>query len=85
MSMNVIASELASPSFVHDYVADLERLLEAATDAERHAEDQICDLEPLTPAQSSALRAAVDRLNAAREWKEAIAAQLTAIDRHGGR
>jgi NAD(P)H-dependent FMN reductase len=85
MNMNVIASELARPSFISDYVDDLERLLAAAEDAERHAADAIGDLEPLTPARSSALRAAVDRLNAAREWKEAIAAQLFAIERHGRR
>jgi hypothetical protein len=78
--MKVIASELSTPSLVNDYVSDLHRLLEAAADAERQAEEEVCDLEPVTAAQASAFRSAIDRLNTAREWKEAIAAQLTAID-----
>jgi hypothetical protein len=81
--MNVVAteivSELATRSFVNDYVSDLHRLLEAAADAERHAEAEICDLAPITPAETRAFRSAIDRLNTARDWKEAIAIQLAAI------
>lgn len=68
-------------ALVHEYILDLRRLLDAALDAERHAEDELGDLEPATPAETSAMRSAVDRLNTARDWKEAITAQLTAIDR----
>jgi hypothetical protein len=83
--MNVVANEitgeLATPSFVNDYVSDLHRLLEAAADAERHAEEEICDLAPITPAQTRAFRSAIDRRNTARDWKEAIATQLAALRR----
>ena len=67
-------------ALVHDYILDLQRLLDAAVDAERHAADELCDLSPETPAETSAMRYAADRMNAAREWKEAITAQLTAMN-----
>lgn len=80
--MNVIATDLSNPVLVHDYIRDLRRLLAAALDAERNAEDEIGDLTPVTAAESTAMHSAANRLHAAREWKEAITAQLTAIDRH---
>lgn len=81
--MNVIATDLANPSLVRDYVLDLRRLLQAAKVAERDAAEQLGNCEPETPAATPAMRSAVDRLNAAREWKDAITTQLTAINRLG--
>lgn len=80
--MNVIATDLSNPVLVNDYILDLRRLLAAALDAERNAEDEIGDLTPITATDNSAMHSAANRLQAAREWKEAITAQLTAIDRH---
>jgi hypothetical protein len=80
--MNVIATDLSNPVLVNDYILDLRRLLAAALDAERNAEDEIGDLTPVTAIDNSAMHSAANRLQAAREWKEAITAQLTAIDRH---
>ena len=71
----------AMNSLVHEYVLDLRRLLEAALDAERDAADELGDLSPDSPAETTAMRSAADRLNAAREWKETINAQLTAMNR----
>ncbi len=81
--MNVIATDLANPILIRDYVLDLRRLLQAAQVAERAAAEQLGDCEPESLAATPALRSAVDRLNAAREWKDAINTQLTAIDRLG--
>ncbi|HZF16453.1 MAG TPA: hypothetical protein VE046_10960 [Steroidobacteraceae bacterium] len=81
--MNVIATDLANPSLVRDYIHDLRRLLEAAQAAERNAAEELGDCEPETQTATSAVRSAVDRLNAAREWKDAINTQLTAINRLG--
>lgn len=80
--MNAVPVELMPTSFVHDYIFDLNRLLEAAVEAERSAEAEIgaiSDLEPFTAAESCAYRSAVARLVIAREWQEAIDAQLSAI------
>jgi hypothetical protein len=81
--MNAVPVELTSTSLVTDYICDLNRLLEAALDAERSAEAEIgaiSELEPFTAAETFAFRSAVDRLVIAREWQEAINAQLSAIE-----
>ena len=84
--MSAAIAESAGESFLHEYIADLNRLLEAALAAERQAEfeiDAISELEPLTPWVTSAVRSAADRLNSAREWREAIAVQLAALVERG--
>lgn len=81
--MNAAPVELMSTNLMSDYIGDLNRLLEAALDAERSAEAEIgaiSELEPFTAAETYAFRAAVDRLVIAREWQEAINAQLSAIE-----
>jgi hypothetical protein len=84
--MSAVISELAAASFIDAYIADLNRLLAAALAAERDAQfeiGEISELEPATPLVTSAYRSAfylaVDRLNTARAWQEAIAAQLAAV------
>ena len=80
--MNAVPVELMPTSVVHDYIFDLNRLLEAAVEAERSADAEIgaiSVLEPFTAAESCAYRSAVARLVNAREWQEAINAQLSAI------
>jgi hypothetical protein len=81
--MNAVRVESMPEAFVLDYISDLNRLLEAALDAERSAEaeiGEISDLEPFTAAESFAYRSAVDKLVIAREWQEAINAQMSAIE-----
>jgi hypothetical protein len=81
--MNAVPVELMSTNPMTDYVCDLNRLLEAALEAERSAEAEIgaiSDFEPFTAAETYAFRSAVDRLVIAREWQEAINAQLSAIE-----
>ena len=85
--MSAAITESAAEGFLHEYIADLNRLLEAALAAERQAQFEVgefSELEPLTPWVTSAVRSAVDRLNSAREWREAIAVQLAALA-EGGR